>query len=59
MSNPQVYTHGDLIFVRSTEGRARAYEVQADGSLIETHPRTAQSLQEARDITTADQAVGQ
>jgi hypothetical protein len=55
--NPKIHTHGDLIFVRSTEGRARAYEVQADGSLLETHPGTAQAVQEARDIATAEQTA--
>lgn len=46
-----IHTHGDLILVMGTDGRVRAYEVEADGDLTETEPGAALALRELKEPT--------
>jgi hypothetical protein len=49
-----IHTPGDLIVVMGDDGRPRAYEVEADGSLTEKDAAAAVALYSARQTTDAE-----
>jgi hypothetical protein len=49
-----IHEYGDLILTIATSGRVRAYEVDADGGLIEQDPATATMLRTAREVAASE-----